>query len=233
MAIDINIRGDMKKLERAFSGIAEKQLRFASSQAITTAARKVQAEERENMSQVLDKPTPFTLNSVAVKGATKQTMTATVYVKDIAASYLLPFEIGGNHKLIGSGKTWLNPKDKALLLNQYGNLPKTKLASLKDRADMFIGTVKMKDGQQIDGLWQRPTKKGAVLRSKKGRVFKKGANVIPDGDKRGHLKLLMRFGDAMPVRQKLNYGASAKRVIQANLKKALEEAVAKAISTAK
>lgn len=231
--IDINVHGDIKKLERAFAGVAEKQIRFAASQALTVVGKKVQSAERENMQKVLDKPTPFTLNSVAVKGATKQSLTATVYVKDIAASYLLPFEVGGNHKLIGSGKTWLNPKDKALLLNQFGNLPKTKLTALKDRPDMFVGTVKTKDGQQIDGLWQRPTQKGAVLRNKKGRVFRKGANTIPDGDKRGHLKLLMRFGDAIPVKQKLDYGAMAKRVVQRELTKAFEEAMAKAIATAK
>ncbi|ARL91009.1 hypothetical protein [Burkholderia pseudomallei] len=231
--IDLNIRGDIKQLERAFAGVAEKQLRFGASQAINSLAKMVKGAERDNMSRVLDKPTPFTLNSVAVKGSTKATLTATVYVKDIAASYLLPFEEGGSHKMIGRGKTWLNPKDKALLLNQYGNLPKTKLAALKDRPDMFVGTVKTKDGQQIDGLWQWPTKRGAVLRSKKGRVFKKGANVIPEGEKRGHLKLLMRFGDPMPVRQKLGYREIAAQIVRANLKKAFEEAMAKAIATAR
>jgi hypothetical protein len=232
MAIDINIRADLRQLERAFAGIAEKQLRFAWSQAINGVAKEVQKAERENMAKVLDKPTPFTLNSVSVKGSTKATLTATVYVKDIAASYLLPFEVGGNHKLIGSGKTWLNPKDKALLLNQYGNLPKTKLAALKGRPDMFVGTVNTKSGETIDGLWQRPTKKGAVLRSKKGRVFKKGANVIPDSGK-GHLKLLMRFGDPIAVKQKLGYREMARRVVQSKLAKAFQEAMARAIATAR
>src|SRR5260364_230365 len=48
------------------------------------------------------------------RAARKTQPEAVVYIRDIAASYLNPYEVGGEHKLIGTGKTWLNPKDKAL-----------------------------------------------------------------------------------------------------------------------
>ncbi|TCG02838.1 hypothetical protein BZM27_52900, partial [Paraburkholderia steynii] len=78
-----------------------------------------------------------------------------VFVKDIAAAYLEPFEFGGNHKLLGAGRTWLNPKDKTLL-NQYGNFCKTALKRLQARPDIFIGSIKTSSGETIGGVWRRP-----------------------------------------------------------------------------
>src|SRR6516225_9352998 len=108
--IDLNIRGDLRKLERAFAGVAEKQLRFAWSQAINNVAKEVQKAERENMTKVLDKPTPFTLSGVSVRLSTKASLTATVYVKDKTASYLAPYEVGGLNKL--NSKALLKPIDQ-------------------------------------------------------------------------------------------------------------------------
>ncbi|MGS1033322.1 putative phage tail protein [Burkholderia glumae] len=94
--------------------------------------------QRENMRQVLDNPTPFTLNSVAIKRASKSNPVALVYVKPIAVSYLLPYEIGGKNKL--NSRALIKPVGQKV--NQYGNLPRTTLARLKGKARYSVATVK-------------------------------------------------------------------------------------------
>lgn len=205
--IDINVHGDIKNLERAFAGVAEKQLRFGASQAINSIARMVQDLERKNMEAVLDKPTPFTLSGVSVKLSTKASLTATVYVKDKTASYLAPYEVGGFNKL--NSKALLKPIDQKV--NQYGNLPAKALARLKGKRQVFVGKVKTKSGV-VDGFWQR---------TKKTR------------GKAAGLKLLVKFEDAHAVSQHLDYRGVARRTISRELRSAFGEAMAKALATAK
>ena len=228
--LDISVRSNIKELEKKLDAFVRKQLPFATAQALTATAKAVQTAERENMVKMLDKPTPFTLNSVKVKAARKNDLEALVFVQDIAAAYLEPFETGGLHKLIGRGVTWLNPKDKSLL-NQYGNLSKSALASLKGRSDIFIGKVKGKSGQVIDGVWQRTAESATrtrVMKNKKVVVTKaRGLNQT------GQLKLLVRFGDAIPVTHRLGYADRAKATVGRVFNKEMGKALAKAIASAK
>ena len=223
--LNLSVRTNVKELEKQLDAFVRKQLPFATAQALTGTARAVQSDERENMTKVLDNPTPFTLNSVRVKAARKDDLEAIVFVQDIAAAYLEPFESGGMHKLIGRGVTWLNPKDKGLL-NQYGNLSKSAMASLKGRSDIFIGKVKGKDGRLIDGVWQRSAE--TATRTRKGVITKaRGLN------KTGHLKLIIRFGDALPVKQRLGYAERARATVDRVFDKQMGMALGKAIATAK
>lgn len=225
MSVTLSIQADVARVQRSLSALAEKQLPFAAAQACTTLAQQVQAEERKALVSVFDRPTPFTVNSVGVKAARKTQPEAVVYIRDIAASYLNPYEVGGEHKLIGTGKTWLNPKDKALL-NPYGNLSKKTLTRLKQRSDVFIGTVKTKRGERMGGVWQRP-----YLRPNPKR---RGRSKVPAGSNTtGRLKLLVRFGDALPVRQHLDYRERADWVIRKQFNKAFGQALARALATAK
>ena len=222
--LSISVRADVKGLTRQLSALAQKQIPFATATALTATAKLVAAAEVENMKKVLDKPTPFTLRSVRVKGARKSDPVATVYMQDTAAVYLLPFEFGGRHKLIGKGITWLNPKDKSLL-NQYGNLPKSKLNALKNRPDVFVGTVKTKDGKTIDGVWQRPTAEPAA--NAKGKVKLKAKTNYS-----GKLKLLIRFGDALEVKDQLHWRTLAQKTVGAVFKEEFTKALAAALATA-
>jgi hypothetical protein len=205
--IDLNIRGDLRKLERAFAGVAEKQLRFAWSQAINNVAKEVQKAERENMTKVLDKPTPFTLSGVSVRLSTKASLTATVYVKDKTASYLAPYEVGGLNKL--NSKALLKPIDQKV--NQYGNLPRTAVKRLAAKKNVFVGKVKTKNGV-VDGVWQRS-------KAQRG--------------KQAGLKLLVKFDNAHVVKQHLDYRGVARRIVSARLKVEFAAAMQKAIATAR
>lgn len=227
--MQISLRPNIKQLERTLNDFARKQLPFAAAKALTAVTKIVQKAEQDNLDRKLDRPTPFTKNSIRVMPATKASQEAVLFVQDIAAAYLAPYEFGGANKL--NGRALLKPV--ALSLNSFGNMPRSKLAQLKARPDVFVGTVKTKSGESISGVWQRPTNTAAVsLLNHKGKRLR---GVIPagKGNATGHMKLLIRFTDAHPVKQRLGYRALAEQLIRKHFNKEMGRALAQAIATAK
>lgn len=209
-AIEISVRADVKKLERSLSDFAYKQLPFATAQGLTATGRVVQGAEKHALPSIFDRPTPFTSNSIGVIPARKDNLQAEVFVKDITAAYLAPYEFGGKNKGLGNRDVFLRPANVAL--NQYGNLARNKVAQLKAKTNVFVGKVKGKSGEEIDGVWQRiPAAKG----------------------KPASLKLLVRFEDTHPARQRINYRQRAEQVIRANWDAEMGKALAKAIRSAR
>lgn len=199
-----------------------KQIPFAIAQAMTYVVRKIEGAQKVAMQRNLDNPTPFTVKSVRSKGARKTDLTAKVFVMNTAAAYLEPFETGGVHKLNGSAL--LNPKD--IKLNKYGNLPRNKLSSLKSKENTFIGDI-----GGVNGVWQRK-------KAKKGKKDRKRLQRSPNGTRRNRKKqpmpkLLIRFGDALPVEPVLGYQDRAMKMTQALLPQEINLAIAEAIRTAK
>lgn len=199
----------------------QKQIPFATAQALTSTARKIQAAEKTALSRKLENPTPFTVNAVGSAGARRDNLVARVFVRDIAASYLEPFEFGGDHKL--NSQALLNPKN--IKLNKYGNLTRNKMAQLKAKPDVFVGEI---DG--VNGVWQR---KKATKGKKNAKRRKRSQN----GTRQPRLKktapkLLVRFGDALPVKPVLGYmdraQAMAANLMQTELSRAMAAAMASA-----
>ena len=105
-----------------------KNQKFAAVVALTRTAIAVKDKEVAIMRQVFDRPTPYALNGLRVKPATKQDPNALVDFKDFgsvpAGRYLIPEVEGGNRRQksferkIGS---YVVP-GKALPLDQYGNV---------------------------------------------------------------------------------------------------------------
>lgn len=206
-AFDISVHADVKAIRRKLSNLAEKQVRFATAQALTALAKEVREDEARNLATTFNNPKTFTRNSLGVQGARKDTLTAKVYMKPIAARYLSPYEDGGSHVL--PGRALLNPKN--VKLDKNGQLPRKLLARLKARPDVFIGKVKSKSGE-VNGVWQRmPPKKG----------------------KPAHLKLLIRFGEALPVEKRLNYRSRAEALVRRRFNAVFGAALAKAIASAR
>lgn len=199
-----------------------KQLPFATAQAMTAVVRKIEDAQKVAMQRNLDNPTPFTVKSVKSRGARKSDLKAKVFVMNTAAAYLEPFETGGMHKLNGSAL--LNPKD--IKLNKYGNLPRNKLSSLKSKENTFIGDI-----SGVNGVWQRK-------KAKKGKNGRKRLQRSPNGTRRDRKKqpmpkLLIRFGDALPVEPVLGYQDRAMKMTQALLPQEINRAIAEAIRTAR
>jgi hypothetical protein len=221
---NISIASNIKQIQKSLSDLAYKQMPFATATALTSLAKLIKEEEVKNMAATFKNPSPFTLRSIRSTAARKDNPVATVFVMDKAAEYLEPYEVGGVHKL--NSRALLNPKDIAL--NQYGQLRRGTLATLKARSDIFIGPVKTKRGT-VNGVWQREAATAAITNKRTGktRISKRGVN------QSGKLKLLVRFGDALPVTQRLGYQARAKQVVDANFNREMGRAIAKAIATAK
>lgn len=200
----------------------QKQIPFATAQALTQVARKIEAAERTAFQRHLENPTPFTVKAVGSVGARKDNLRAKVFVRDTAAAYLEPFEFGGQHKL--NGQALLNPKN--VKLNKYGNLPRTKMATLKAKPDVFIGKV-----GDVNGVWQR-------RKPKKSKKEKKRAKRSPNGTRKERQKqpapkLLIRFGNALPVSPSLGYMDRANTMAIALMPSALNRAISEAIRTTK
>ncbi len=90
-----------------------------------------------------------------------------------AATYLEPFEEGGIHKLNSSAL--LNPKN--IKLNKYGNLPRNKLSSLKNKDNVFVGELSTRYGKGVNGVWQRK-------KAKKVKKNRKRLSRSPNGTRR-------------------------------------------------
>ncbi len=200
----------------------KKQVPFATAQALTAVSRKIADAQKTAFQRQLDNPTPFTVNSVRSFGARKSSLTAKVFVMDTAASYLEPFEFGGQHKL--NSQALLNPKN--IKLNKYGNLTRNKMTQLKAKPDVFVGAV-----GGANGVWQR-------TKVKKGKKGKKRRKRSANGTRQPRMKmpapkLLIQFGDALPVKPTLGYFDRAQAMASALMPTELSKAMAEAMRTAK
>ncbi|GKX39561.1 MULTISPECIES: hypothetical protein [Pectobacterium] len=200
----------------------KKQIPFATAQALTSVARKIQAAQKTAFQRNLENPTPFTVNSLGSAGANKNNLKARVFVRDIAASYLEPFEFGGAHKL--NSQALLNPKN--IKLNKHGNLTRNKMSQLKAKPDVFVGEV-----GGVNGVWQR-------RKAKKTKKGKKRLKRSQNGSRRSRQKmpapkLLIRFGDALQVKPTLGYMDRANAMAAALMPGELSRAIAEAMRTAK
>jgi len=230
--IVINVRSNIKQFEKKLSAFAYKQLPFAQAQALTALAKQVVVAEQKNEEQVLDRPRPFTKGGIGVIRARKDRQRAVVFMKDITARYLEPYQFGGTNIL--NSKALLKPIAAVSDLDQFGNLPRNFLNKMRGRSDIFIGTVKTKIGD-VSGVWQRTVEQGTTVPV--ARIGKNGQARIGKTRKSvntsGRLKLLIKFEDAHPVRQHLDWFGVADRTVQKHFKSEMGRALARAIATAK
>lgn len=225
-----DIKVNTNLLQYRFSEAAQKQLRFAASQAINATAALVKTGEGDNLKAVLDNPTPFTLKALALSKSSKKTLSATVFMKDRTAWYLEPYEDGGLTKLNpmnGTGQVQLKPEEQPV--NQYGNLPRFTTAKLKARKNTFVGTPEGWKNAPV-GIWQRyPYQKAKRRKLSAKNVSRFGFT---------HYKqrppiLLIEFTPPHPATQRLNYQALAKKIVNQNFRPLLKSAMAKAMASAK
>lgn len=217
--ISIDIRADLKPLQRAFQTLGAKQVPFANSLALNALAKGVAGTERDDVGKTFDTPTPFTQNAFRIEVATKARPIAVVAAKDIQAQYLEPYVVGGPRSL-GTKKGMLAPR--AVGLNQYGNLTKGKLASLKGKPGVFIGPIVTRGGKRISGVWQRPV----AARTGKRRA---GAAAAP----KSGLKLLIEFEDTTPTKKRFDFYGEARAYVKANAAREYRVALQRALATAR
>jgi hypothetical protein len=213
---DITVTVDVRDAQAKLSAFARNQLPFALTTAVNSLAFDLMRAENAHIAKVFKHPRPFTQRATQVeKKARKGDPTAIVSVRADRAKYLQPYEFGGVHKLPGTAL--LNPKD--VDLDQYGQLTKNKIKKLLARPDCFAATIR-----GISGVWQR-------IRVVRVAVQPGWTGQPPAGA--GRLRLLIRFGNALPVHQQLRWLDTATGMVAAQWPKAFDAAMAKAIATAK
>jgi hypothetical protein len=150
--ISITVKHNLDAVIRQLDA-QQKQVAYATARALTMTAKDVQKDVTAAIGEVFDRPTAFSRSAIGVTYATKQTLRARIYVKNIQAKYL-GIQIAGGTRL---------PKKRAIVvpfnvpLNQYGNMTRGKLKTLLARKDTFSGVI-----NNVPGVYQR-TRKGVKL----------------------------------------------------------------------
>lgn len=223
----IGIKADLKPLHRAMIDLGAKQVPFAMSLALNTLAKGVAADQAELIDETFKTPTPFTEKAYRIEVASKAKPVARVAAKDIQASYLEPYVVGGKRSL-GTKRGMLAPRGVAL--NQYGNLTKGTLNRLKGKPGVFVGPVtSRKTGKTINGVWQRPP---SGRRADGGRGTKGNTQGKVGGVRTG-LKLLIQFEDTTPVPKRLPFEQRARAYLKRHAVDAFTDAMRRAQATAR
>jgi hypothetical protein len=172
-----------------------RQAQFANVVALTRTAVEVKAAEQEEMRSVFDRPTPFTLNAIYVKGATKSAPEAVVGIKDdntvlsrvsTTPNRVLSAEIeGGNRALKRFEKSmqiagympkgWFAVPGRFARLDGYGNLSRGQIIQILSQLRITL-TAGYDRNLSFD-----PKKKARAVRRAGGQFF-----ALPDG--RGKLR---------------------------------------------
>lgn len=255
----ISVKTNVERFQAKVDDVAKRQLPFAAATALTSLAGLVAAAEKANEPKKLDRPRPFTTEAIGSTKARKDDLLARVYMKDLTAEYMLPYEFGGLNKL--NSKALLKPVDAKKDLDAFGNIPagylakfigsswtRKVLAGMKSgprggramaRPDVFIGPVKMKSGKIINGIWQRSTDAGVKRvgtlsidkKTGKARIVKSAKNI----NRSGKLKLIVRFTDAHPIAEKnrLDWFDLAQKTVSSQFLREFTKSMRVALATAK
>ena len=225
--LDISIQSNISEISKKLNDLAYRELPFVAARTATELAKMAQGSEKAEMLRVFDRPRTFTANSVAIQPAAKSSPVARVYVRDIAARYLEPYEDGDDRFLAGTRKWQAVPRNAPLDAN--GNLRRRYMETMKVRPDCFVGIVQTKHGP-INGLWQRTTRYEVVDKHGKKRT---SAKSISGGRRLRGLRLLVEFKPTTEVRKHLDFGGTAQKVVSANVDKVFGRFMAQAIASSK
>lgn len=103
----LNITSNIAELRKELTEFSDRRFNAAMATALTRTASKIKADVVAELPRIFDRPTPYTLNSLYVTGATANKLQAETWFKDDRAStkagtpavnYLLPHVDGGNRR---------------------------------------------------------------------------------------------------------------------------------------
>lgn len=150
----IQVSTNLKNVRETISKIGP-QAQYAAAVALTRTAKEVRNELKKEMSRVFDRPTPYTMNSLYVKPATKQNLEAMVWLKDATSKgtpadrYLKPQIVGGSRSLKSmekalqsSGKMprgYFAQPAAGAQLDQYGNVKRSQIVQILSQLQVQRG----------------------------------------------------------------------------------------------
>lgn len=135
----IDVKHGLDQMLDGLEGLDPRNIPFAVAMTLTRTAKAVETFTKSTMAEHIDRPTPFTINSLFTKSATKTNLVAIVMFKDFAGKgapagrYLQPITEGkprtdksSERKLKNAGVMRLDQylvPAKGTRLNAYGNVP--------------------------------------------------------------------------------------------------------------
>lgn len=135
----ISIKVDTSDLRRLLDDGGRKATRSMAI-ALSKTAVHAQAMVKQQLPQVFDRPTSFTLAGTVVRRATYQSLTAEVVAKDYQAKYLSPEVYGGQRKLkrfelalqarLALPKGWFVVPADGAPLDSFGNVSRGFIAKV-------------------------------------------------------------------------------------------------------
>lgn len=150
----IQVTTNLKDIRETIRTIGP-QAQFAAAVALTRTAKVVRDELKQEMSRVFDRPTPYTLNSLFVKPATKDNLESMVWLKDATSKgtpadrYLKPQIFGGSRSLKSmekalqsSGKMprgYFAQPAAGAQLDQYGNVKRSQIVQILSQLQVQRG----------------------------------------------------------------------------------------------
>lgn len=237
--MEIKVSHDLKKMTKNLNKLERKQIPFATSLALNKTAQKVKRAQRNEMQDVFDRPSRFTLNSVYIDSATKKNLAARVWLKDwslkggSADRFLGPQIHGGPRPL----------KTFEKLLNRRGILPdgfyvvpgkRAKLDRYGNISRGLLGQILSYTNSQRDPLQN----------TKRGRRGTKAKFILFDArdGKPGGLWQIADNGGVYPVlifvknpkyNKRYNFDAVARQTHRIHFPKEFKFALRRALRTAK
>lgn len=245
----IDVRHNLGEFKAAFESTA-KQTRFAMAVALTRVAQDAKTAVQGEMRRVFDRPTSFTLRSVFVERATKETLTSRVWLKE--GTLMTP----DNHFLrpqVFGGRRGIKQFEK--VLQQWGRMPSGMVAvpAAGAKIDAY-GNVNR--GQLVQIMSQLRvqsqigyTSKASGSKRSNKTIQKQGVSYFVVLQRHGGLQpgiwLRKKFAHGSAVKPVFIYAASAsykprlkffeiaQQVADENLRNHYESALARANTTAK
>jgi len=261
MDIKIEFKG-LKELQSMMTDLEKNQMPFALAKALTKTAQDVKEAEIKQMPSYLDRPTPYTQNSLYVKPATKKDLTSMVYFKDRsgvgkgnpAANYIQPQVEGGKRNLkrfesalrrIGvlPAGMYVAPGE-ACQLDAYGNIPGSFIVQILSYFRAFGEQgYRANITDQRKASLKRGSKKKLgyeyFVSKGKGEWFGRKQHLRPGIYKRvgfaagSAIKPIMMFVKEPSYQKRFPFYETAQKVIDRNLCNNFNEAMDDAIKTAK
>lgn len=236
--ITISVKDDMMRVLKKLDALSRRQIPFIVARALTDTARDAKKDLVAIMPRVFDNPTPYTLNSIYVTSANKQTLEAVVGIKDQAskgtpaAKYLQPEITGGGRRIkrverllsgkgiLPAGMAVVPVKDTAL--DSYGNVKRSEYGSI-------IRRLEKQSISKASGKRTRKTKNGTLF------VPNSSSTLAPGVWQRNGVGIrpLLLFVQVPKYRARFDFAGTVSKTVRSTFQKRLDEAIAFALATSR
>ena len=217
---------EIKGIEEAKRMVSSKFVKEALAKAIYETAKDIKQAEIDEMKEVFDRPTPYTLNSLQIR-TSKSELTGEVGFKDFAGKgtpagkYLQPEVFGGGRGLKRSekilGSYWV--PGPGLKLDRYGNVSGGTITRILSQLRLFseVGYTMNRRGS---GRGRNPSRiflirKGSSSHLHPGVWEAKGRSIKP----------LLLFVDSPQYSARLKFADIGKKVIKERMQTRFSEAI--------